>query len=120
MRKLVKTLVFKVGLEILASLDMDTQTILDVENFKCILATQYNVTPDDIEAIYEIKEVVDPKVDLFISTTGKLCLYNEMWDVEIVESLSFVDWVDLSTEEGINILSDYKILKKEDELVKFN
>lgn len=120
MRKLVTMLTFKVGFEILASLEMDDQTIMDVENFKCILATQYNVAPDEIEAYYEMKEVKEPLGESFISVTGKLCFFNDMWNVEIIEGFSYVGWLDLTTEEGINTLSDYKFLGKADELVKFN
>ena len=120
MRKIVNMMIFKIGFEVVASLEMEDQTIFDTENFKCILAVQYNVSPDDIDVHFEVAEVKQELGDLFISITGKLCFYNDFWNVEIVEGLSYVDWLDLKTEEGINTLSDYKFLDKAHELVKFN
>jgi hypothetical protein len=120
MRKIVNMLVFKIGFEVVASLEMEDQTIFDAENFKCILAIQYNVSPDDIDVHFEKKEVRQELGDLFISVTGKLCFHNDFWNVEIVEGLSYVNWLDLNTEEGVNTLSDYKFLDKAEELVKFN
>ena len=120
MRKIINTMVFKIGFDIVASLEMDNQTIFDTENFKCILATQYDVSPEEIDVSFEVKEVLDPIGESFVSITGKLCFYNDSWNAEVVQGLSFVDWLDLTMEEGINTLSDYKYLGKSDELVKFN
>jgi predicted nucleic-acid-binding Zn-ribbon protein len=120
MKKTLRILLFKIHQEVIASLEIDNQTIFDTENFKCILAVQYNIAPEDIDVEFSSKEVFEPKSDLFISVTGKLCFYNDYWNVEIVEGFSYVNWLDLTTEEGINTLSDYKYLGKADELVKFN
>lgn len=120
MRKTISMMVFKIGSEVVASLEMEGQTIFDAENFKCILAIQYNVSPEDIDVYFEAKEVKEPVGDLFVAITGKLCFFNDFWNVEIVEGLSYVSWLDLNTEEGVNTLSDYKFLNKADELVKFN
>jgi hypothetical protein len=120
MRKIVKKMVFKIGTEVVASLEMENQTIFDTENFKCILAIQYNIPPEDIDVYFEASEEKAELGDLFVAITGKLCFFNDFWNVEIVEGLSCVNWLDLSTEEGVNTLSDYKFLDKADELVKFN
>jgi len=120
MKRTLRLLQFKIDQEVIASLEIESQTIFDVENFKCILACQYNISPEEIDAEFLTTEVFEPTSDLFIAITGKLCFYNDNWNVEVVQGLSFVDWLDLTTEEGINTLSDYKYLDKADELVKFN
>ena len=121
MKKIVNLLVFKIGLEVVASLEVEKETIFDIENFKCIMASQYNVSLDEIEVSHIKKEKSEPlSVDVFISVTGKLCFYNDFWNTEIIEGFSMVDWVDLNTEEGFNTVTDYMLLKKGDELVKFN
>lgn len=121
MKKIVHLLVFKIGFDTIASLELDKQTIFDVENFKSILASQYNVCPDEIDVSQTQKEKKEPlSADLFISITGKLCFYNDFWNVEFVEGFSMVDWVDLNTEEGINTISDYMFMNKADELIRFN
>ena len=113
MKKIVHLLVFKIGFDTIASLELDKQTIFDVENFKSILASQHNVCPDDIDVSQIQKEKKEPlSADLFISVTGKLCFYNDFWNVEVVEGFSMVDWVDLNTEEGINTISDYIFMNK--------
>jgi len=121
MKKIVNLLVFKIGLDTVASLEIDSQTIFDIEQFKTILASQYNVSSDEIDVSHIQKENKEPlSADMFVSVTGKLCFYNDSWSVEKIEGFSMVDWVDLNTEEGFNIVSDYMLLKKADELVKFN
>ena len=121
MKKIVNYLIFKIGSEVIASLEMEEQTIFDTENFKCIMASQYNVSLDEIEVSHIKKEKSEPlSVDVFISVTGKLCFYNDFWNTEIIEGFSMVDWVDLNTEEGFNTVTDYMLLKKGDELVRFN
>ncbi len=121
MKKIINLLVFKIGSEVIASLEMDNQTIFDAENFKCIMASQYNVSPDEIDVSYTQQEKKEPlSADMFIAVTGKLCFYNDFWNVETIEGFSLVDWVDLNTEEGINTISDYMFLNKADELIKFN
>ncbi len=121
MKKIVNLLVFKVGSEVVASLEVEKETIFDMENFKCIMASQYNVCPDDIEVSHIKKEKSEPlSVDMFIAVTGKLCFHNDFCNTEIIDGFSIVDWVDLNTEEGFNTMTDYMLLKKGDELVKFN
>jgi predicted nucleic-acid-binding Zn-ribbon protein len=121
MKKIVHLLVFKIGFDVIASLEVEEQTIFDMENFKCIMASQYNVSPDEIEVSHTKKEKKEPlSADMFIAVTGKLCFHNDFWNVETIEGFSIVDWVDLNTEEGFNTMTDYMLLKKGDELVKFN
>lgn len=121
MKKIVNLLVFKIGLDVVASLELDKQTISDIETFKNTLASHYNVCPDEIDVSQIQKEKKEPlSADLFISITGKLCFYNDFWNVEFVEGFSIVDWVDLNTEEGINTISDYMFMNKADELIIFN
>jgi predicted nucleic-acid-binding Zn-ribbon protein len=121
MKKIVNLLVFKIGEMVVASLEVEKETIFDIENFKCIMASQYNVSLDEIEVSYTKKEKEEPlSADMFISVTGKLCFQNDFWNTEIIDGFSMVDWVDLNTEEGINTLSDYKFIGKADELIKFN
>ena len=111
---------FMIGTNVVAVLEMEKETVFDAEGFKCILASQYGVSPDEIDVDFIQREDKEPVGELFIATTGKLCFFNDLWNAEIVEGFSFVDWLDLTTEEGINTLSDYKFLGKADELVKFN
>jgi ABC-type maltose transport system permease subunit len=120
MRKILSLMEFKIGEEIVASLELENNTISEAEELKTNLAIKHNVFPEDIEITFTKKEVFEPTSDLFISFTGKLCFYNDMWNVVIVNGMSMVDWVDLTTEEGINTLSDYKFIGKADELIKFN
>lgn len=120
MKKVVNLIIFKVGFEVLASLEVDNQTIFDIEKFKYMLAIYNNVSLDSIDVSFQQKEVRETLGESFISVTGKLCFHNDRWDAEIIEGFSFVDWLDLKTEEGINTIIDYKFLNKEDELVKFN
>jgi len=120
MRRIVNLLVFKIGLDVVASLEMEKQTFVDAERLKSILAAEYEVCPEEVDVVFEQKEIREPMSDLFIACTGKLCFYNDMWNVEIVNGFSVVDWLDLNTEEGINTLSDYKFIGKVDELIKFN
>ena len=120
MKKIVNLMRFMIGSEVIAVLHMEKDTIFDAEGFKCILATQYGICPDEIDVDFIQQEEKEPAGELFIAITGKLCFFNDFWNVEIVEGFSYVNWLDLSTEEGINTLSDYKFLGKADELVKFN
>ena len=120
MKKIINRIIFKIGIEVVASLEADTQTYFDTEHFKCILAIQYNIDPDDIEVTFKKEEVREVVGDSFIAVTGKLCFHNDKWNAEIIEGLSMVDSVDLKTCEGLDTLLDYQMMNKEDELIKFN
>jgi hypothetical protein len=121
MKKIVHLLVFKIGFDVVASVDIEEQTIQETENYKFILASQHNVSPEEIEVLYTQEEKKEPlSDDMFIAVTGKLCFYNDFWNVEIIEGFSMVKWIDINTEEGFNTIVDYMFLNKGDELVKFN
>lgn len=120
MKNILNQIIFKIGIDVVASLNIDDSTFSDVDNLKTILSVQYDVKEEEIEVYYTQKEIKKEFGESFISVTGKLCIYNDLWNVEVVEGLSLVNWVDVTTEEGINTLSDYKYLGKADELVKFN
>jgi len=120
MNRKINRITFKIGEETVASLEADVTTIFDTENFKCILAMQYAIDPDEIEVSFSLENVVEPMGEMFIAITGKLCFNNDDWNAEIIEGLSIVDWVDLNTFEGCDTLLDYQILDKAEELIKFN
>ena len=120
MKKTLRLLQFKIDQEVIASLEIESQTIFDVENFKCILACQYNISPEEIYAEFITTEVFEPNSELFIAITGNLCFYNDSWNAEIVNGFSLVEWVNPNTAEGVDTISDYTFLGRGDELVKFN
>jgi hypothetical protein len=118
MKKIVRKLIFKINSETVSYLELDETTIFDIENFKQILAIEYDVDPRDIDIEFKMEEKIEYG-DFFVGPTGRLFFYDEMWNVKFVEGISINDDVDLTTSEGIDTLSDYIALGKADELLKF-
>jgi hypothetical protein len=118
MKKIVRKLIFKINSEAVASLELEETTIFDIENFKQILAIEYDVDPVDIDIEFKMEKKIEYG-DFFVGPSGRLFFYDEMWNVKFVEGISINDDVDLKTSEGIDTLSDYIALGKADELLKF-
>ena len=110
--------IFKVGNNILGCSDVTNDTIQEIENLKLFLANDRNISTDDIDV--ELKEEYIEISDLFITSSGKLCFWNSDWNVEQVNGFSFLPWIDVSTETGIDTIGDYISQKRIEELIKFN
>lgn len=90
---------------------MENLSISFVEKFKKTLADSINVDPDEIEVSYETKDD-----GWYVSSHGLLCTANER---EIIDGLKLLDYIDLNTQEGREILEDYEKLNLVDELITY-
>lgn len=118
MQHKVRKTIFKINNEVISCLNADEQTLHEVEDLKCIIASEYGVGLDEIEVEY--KEELFELGETFVTTTGKWCTHGSNWQVEQIESLSMFFWINPNTNEGVDIICDFVKMGKGDELVKFN
>ena len=117
MQHKIKTAFLKLNDEVIATMDALRETLHDIENFKCTLAVHYSVEVDEIEVVY--KEETIELSDTFLTISGKWCQHNGHWQPEEIDGLKTGVWVNLNTQEGIDMLCDYIKIKRADELFVF-
>jgi hypothetical protein len=113
-----KKVIFKINNEVIGTLDADQESLCDVENLKCIIACEHNVTPEDIDVEYET-EVIDLS-DISISTSGKLVNKTHTIGNQEITGLDFSFWINTDSQEGMETILDYIKLGRVEELIQFN
>jgi len=117
LHKIRKT-IFRINNEVITSVNADEQSLCEIEDLKCTMAIQFNVSLDEIEVEY--KEELIELGDTFVTASKKWCTHGTNWQVEQIESLDMFFWIDPKTEEGVNIICDFVKIDKGDELIKIN
>lgn len=113
----IKKAVFRIGAEVVGVIDAQKETLHYVENLKCVLAIEYNVSLDEVEVEY--KEELYELGDTFVTDTGKLCQYDHLWTPQQIENIHWGSWVNPNSEEGANTILDYIKMGIVDELIIF-
>lgn len=117
MQHKIKKALLKLNNEVIATMNAQEETLCEIENFKCTLAIHYNVCVDEIEV--EFDEETIELGETFITVSNKWCQYNGHWHPEEIGGVKMGVWVNLKTQEGIDMLCDYIKIGRADELMIF-
>ena len=113
----MKKVIFKLKNEVIGCVDASIETLDEIDNLRCVIAQEYNVSPNEIEAEF-IVEPIDP-LDLGVTVVtpkGVFC-QTTGYTNNVISGVDFT--VDEKTDEGFQTVLDYIKIKKVDEILFF-